>query len=137
MVSTTEIFRRAEELVRDGRHDAAIATYRRILKKDPSDIRATYRIAVVHLMAGRYIKGEKMLRECLETEPENADILFSLGRAYQAQGLHGDAIKTLSRAETIAPARADIKSALGDAHFLSDNLEHAFDIYRKTIELAP
>lgn len=123
--------------MRAGRHDAAISAYRKILRKDPSDIRAKYRIAVVMLIAGRFADGEKLLRECLEAQPENADILFSLGRACHAQGRHDHAIEALTRAAAIAPRRSDIKSALGDAYFLSDKLEQAFGIYREAIALKP
>lgn len=137
MASTMDLFKRAEDLVRAGRHDAAISAYRKILKKNPADIRAKYRIAVVNLMAGRFANGENLLRECLETKPENADILFSLGRACHAQGRHSDAIDALTSAAAIAPGRTDIKSALGDAYFLSDKLERAFEIYREAIALNP
>lgn len=137
MTSTTELFKQAEKHAHAGRLDAALTTYRRILKKNPSDIRARYRVAVIHLMAGRYAKGAQLLRDCLKSEPNNADILFSLGRACHAQGLHADAIEALTRAERIAPDRTDIKSALSDPHFLSDNSEKAFEICRETIARAP
>ncbi|MEP4380137.1 MAG: tetratricopeptide repeat protein [Alphaproteobacteria bacterium] len=137
MASTTELFRQAENHIRGGRHDAAIATYRKILKHDPADFRAEYRIAVVQLMAGRHAVGEKLLRKCARERPNDPDILFSLGRACAAQGNHDDAIEFLTQANRIAHGRADIMSALGDAHYLSGDPERALDIYRETIALAP
>ena len=57
MPTTNDLFKKAEAHVRAGRHDAAITAYDAILRRDPGDTRARYRMAVVHLMKGQYAEG--------------------------------------------------------------------------------
>lgn len=137
MTSNADIFKQAETHVRAGRLDDAIRAYRSILDKDPADTRAKYRIAVVHLMREAFAEGEALLRECRAEQPENTDILFSLGRACMAQGNYEPAIEVLSVAARLDTGQANLHAALGDAFFLSGQTTEALGAYQAAHNLAP
>jgi len=137
MTSYIELFDRAAALARAGRLDEAFKAYNRILRQDPGNAQARYRIAVVELMRGRTREGIKLLETGLKTHPDDPDILFSLGRAEMSQGAYEGATGHLVRAADRAPDRADIRTALGDVHFLQGALEPALRIYQAASDLSP
>lgn len=137
MTSAKELFDRAAAFAQAGQLDDALKAYNAILRKEPGNDEARYRVAVVELMRGRFSAGAKMLRVCLRKQPDNPDILFSLGRACLALGGHDEAVDHLTKAVDNAPIRADIRSALGDAFFLSGATEEALKVYQAASILAP
>lgn len=137
MTSHKELFDRAAAFAQAGQLDDAFKAYNTILRKQPGNDQARYRVAVVELMRGRFSQGAKLLRVCLRKQPDNPDILFSLGRACIALGDHGEAIAHLTGAADHAPDRADIRSALGDAHFLSGATADSLRVYQAASALAP
>jgi tetratricopeptide (TPR) repeat protein len=137
MTSTDNLFKKAEEHVGAGRLEAAIGTYKSLLRHNPKDVRAMYRLGVVLLMQGRYADGEERLRACLCLRPGDADILYSLGRACLAQGRNAEAVEVAKRGIQVAPSRPDLHALLGDAYFLGGHPQWAFEVYEKTLELNP
>lgn len=137
MTTQKELFDRAAASARAGRLDDALKAYNAILRKEPGNDQARYRIAVVELMRGRFSEGAKLLRVCLRKQPDNPDILFSLGRACLALGKHEEAVAHLTKAANNNTDRADILSALGDAHFLSGATEDALNVYQSASAHAP
>lgn len=137
MTSHKDLFERAAALARAGHLDEAFRTYEIILRKDPGNPQAGYRIAVVELMRGRTREAIARLENSLKTRPDDPDILFSLGRAKLSQGAYEQATGHLARAADAAPERADIRTALGDAHFLQGALEPALRIYQAANDLSP
>ena len=137
MTTHKELFERAAAFAREGRLDEAFKTYSTLLRKEPGNDQARYRLAVTELMRGRFNEGAKLLRVCLRKQPDNPDILFSLGRACLALDRHQEAITHLARAAGNAPDRADVQSALGDAHFLSGATGEALRVYQSASALAP
>lgn len=137
MTTQKELFDRAAASARAGRLDDALKAYNAILRKEPGNDQARYRIAVVELMRGRFSEGAKLLRVCLRKQPDNPDILFSLGRACLALGKHEEAVTHLTKAANNNTDRADILSALGDAHFLSGATEDALNVYQSASAHAP
>lgn len=137
MATQKEQFAAAEALARAGKLDEAFRAYSKILKRAPGNTQARYRVAVVELMRGRIRDGEKQLRICLRDQPENPDILFSLGRACAARGAYEEAAGHLATAATLAPGRADIKSVLGDAYYLSGALTDALAVYTAASQQSP
>jgi len=137
MTSQRELFESAAGFAQAGRLDEALKAYKSILRKEPGNNQARYRIAVVELMRGRFSEGAKLLRVCLRKQPDNSDILFSLGRACLPLGRHEEAVDHLAKAAEITPDRADILSALGDAYFLSGATENALQVYQAASALVP
>lgn len=137
MATLQHQFQAAELLARTGKLDEAFQAYARILRRDPGNTVARYRVAVVELMRGRMPEGEKHLRFCLRKDPENPDILYSLGRARAAQGDHTEAVEHLAMAAAQAPDRTDIQAALGDSYFLSGALTDALAVYTVASAGAP
>lgn len=127
----------ALEQQRAGDAAGAEAIYRSILRREPGNERVRYLLAVARLQQGKYASGRDILTRCLGRDPDNPDILFSLGRALLALGDAEAACARFEAARQLAPGRADIWSALGDAHQHCGRQVAAAQAYGRALTLAP
>jgi tetratricopeptide (TPR) repeat protein len=91
------------------------------------------------------VKKERELTRASAAAPEDASLLFELGALRMQNGRLEEAIAVLSAAHDKDPAREDITTKLGAAHyaaalaafFLEDNREQAQKHFDKALEIAP
>lgn len=63
---------------------AAIIHYNEVLKRDPRNIEARYRLAVAYRKDGRFDRAEKELQAVLVDSPLHAEALLQIGQLYAA-----------------------------------------------------
>jgi len=81
--------------------------------------------------------GRKVLEQALKRDPQNSDILFSLGRALQKLGDRDMALLNLEAARDLAPERADVWAAIGDVLQQQHRPQEAIRAYARALELQP
>jgi tetratricopeptide (TPR) repeat protein len=102
----------AEKLVQKGAHKKAIAELKKLLKKEPENVRALTRMGDVYVELGEMelareayvkvgdfykregylLKAISMYKALVERLPEDADLLITLGDLFRQMGLFSDAV---------------------------------------------
>ena len=104
--------------------------------KHPSDRRRLHE-ALAHHQAGRLETAERLYRDILRAEPENADALHLCGLvAYQAGGF-ADAEALIRQAIAVDDRRAAYWSNLGNALKQRGKLDEAVAACQRALELEP
>jgi Tfp pilus assembly protein PilF len=100
--------RRADQLMRSGGYEEAIALYRQVLDISPDHAVAANNMGNAYQKMGRFADAVSCYRRACEARPDNADIRTNLGRALEAAGHARHALEELGRALELAPHSADI-----------------------------
>ncbi len=107
----------ARQWHRDGRPEAALEVYRRLLASDPRQPDLLLLAAMASAELGELEQAEGLARRCVEARKDGPACL-TLGRVLMQQGKTGEA------AECFAEARSDPR-VTADATFYQGQLEHA------------
>jgi tetratricopeptide (TPR) repeat protein len=81
-----------------GRNEAALEAFRQALEIDPSSAAAWNNVGVICARIGRLEEAQQALEEARSHEPENADILVTLGSLALKRGDPGTALEALGAA---------------------------------------
>jgi eukaryotic-like serine/threonine-protein kinase len=124
----------ANELMRAGRTEEALAEAQRLLKLDPSYPRAHTVFGWACITLGKTAEGLAALERALELAPENAMFLAQLGQACGATGDTARARTILVKLEALAETQhvaayhmAHVHTGLGERDAALDCLERAFE----------
>jgi len=98
-----------------GRTDAALAAFRAALAADPAYAEAQANMAPVLARLGRGDEAKAAFRAAIARAPDLVSALAGLGQMLLAEGQAKAALHWLDRAEALAPARAEIRQARGNA----------------------
>jgi len=85
--------------------DEARAAYERALRIEPRFVPAAVNLADLHRASGRDDESERVLRDALARDAENADVHHALGLTLVRLGRRGEATVHLARAAELAPDR--------------------------------
>jgi tetratricopeptide (TPR) repeat protein len=110
----------AVALERQGDFAGAIAGYRKVLKREPSNIDALYLLGRAHCQLGNIEAGGQLFRKIIKLRPQHAPAHTLLGRVVAESGDPREAITHYDRALTADPGfamalinKADALVALG------------------------
>src|ERR1700761_3740711 len=91
---------------RAGRLEAAAQIYRRLERRAPGDVRATYSLSVIDIRQGRPVRARERLEAVVALAPDLAEAQHNLGAVCQALGDWAGAAEAYDRAAALRP-RAD------------------------------
>ncbi len=94
-------------------------------------------MGVLHLQRRDAEAGEQWLRRAQQRRPNDADTLFSLGRACQLQGRHEEAERLMRQARKLANERPEFAEGLANLLQSLGRYEDALAVYREALTLAP
>ena len=80
--------------------------FRAALRLDPNFVPALVNLADLDRARGRDAEAEKLLREAMTIEPDNADVSYALGLSLVRRREYGGAMDLLRRAQELAPDNA-------------------------------
>ena len=100
-----------------GNPEQAEPVYRSVLLEDPSNFEAILGAGTSLVAAGRVDEGIEMLERAEAMQPQNADLLDALGRAYAREGRTTRALFYAERALGIAPSETT-RQALEQARLI-------------------
>ena len=83
-----------------------------------------------------YDMSAKYYQQALKVEPSFPPAIRGLGRTYQAQGKHVEAIVVLEEGVRLFPKSPELHSELGSAYMASKNYSAAAASYTRVIELS-
>jgi tetratricopeptide (TPR) repeat protein len=87
--------------------------------------------------AGNLAEADRLYRQVLRDEPENASALHLLGLVAQQSGRHADAAEHIERAARLRPDDAEIFSNLGTVRAAQRRPHDAVACFCRAVELAP
>jgi thioredoxin-like negative regulator of GroEL len=95
------------------------------------------RDALGHHRAGRLSEAERIYRQALAIQPDNADCLHLLGMVAFQSGKHAEAAELIHKAILIHRTAASYHSNLGNVLQAQGRLDEAEACYRKALDLKP
>ncbi len=90
-----------------------------------------------HHQAGQLAEAERIYRQVLARDPQNAHVLHLLGTVALQVGNLPAAVELLSAAVQLQPRRAEFHANLAEAHRASGNLDEALAGNRQALALQP
>jgi tetratricopeptide (TPR) repeat protein len=113
---------------------AAEESARKALELNPDDPQGLIQLSSVLDRARRREEAEKILRDLLKREPDNATALNNLGYFMVERGVaYQEALKLIERAVAIDPINGSFLDSLGWAHFKLGNVEKARQYLEKAL----
>ena len=120
-----------------GRHDAALELYARVVAADPAAIDAHIGASWAHERRGELDQAEAGARAAIVADPGDWRGHSRLGGFLLNRGAYARAIEPWRRVVDIAPDHARGWSSLGSALFLVDRFEEALEAFERSIRLQP
>jgi len=102
-----------------------------------TDIEQQLQYAAQIISSGQYDEGEKIARNILENNSENAQAFYVLGLAAYMRKDYSVAIENFTQASKIAPTNPMILSNLAESKRRSKLPEEALRLYKRTLKIAP
>jgi eukaryotic-like serine/threonine-protein kinase len=126
----------------EGDLDRAVTILEQISEQYPGDIRARIRLADLLIDQGRLESAGTWLEQVVESEPQNGEAWFLLGKAAIMSGDFARASEdylvralVIERRTNSIQGRGDVINALGIAHLQLGNLEVAADYFTDAVDL--
>jgi tetratricopeptide (TPR) repeat protein len=128
----------AREQLGAGRSEAAMATAREALARDPDEIIALVVESTALLEVEKDVEGAiAAARRAVELDPQDARMHHNLGRALAARGDVEEAMAAYRRAIALEPGLSGAYNNLGGLHSARGEYAEAIAARRKAVELDP
>lgn len=112
-------------LTNTGRLDAGLAEARRAAELDPLAPAPNMILAWALYMARQYDRSIAQSRRTIEMYPGNAQLYVHLGIAYQAKGMHREALDTLDTAMKLTGGAPPVAAVLAHIHAVAGDTQPA------------
>lgn len=120
-----------------GRHQEAIAPYRRALQLEPSDYETYYNLGTNFLIMSQLPEAVEAYRQALARKPDYVESLQNLGLVYTLTGQHASAVEILERATRFDLGNLNTLLLLGANFYSLGDLQAAQRIYEQIQRGAP
>jgi len=123
-----------------GSYDDAAAAFRRALLADPASVRARINLAsALSAQGSRELleEGERLLREALDLEADNATAAFNLGMLLVQSGRPQEAVPALERAVRLSPRDPALQVELTRVLRIVGRPQRALEQAVRAVELEP
>lgn len=98
---------KAKFFIRKREFDKAGAIYRKILSKDPGDVKAMNNLAVVHMNEKEHNSAQRLLEKAVRLRPSYVDSIYNLACLYSIKGDVSGSIHYLKKAVSLNPVTRD------------------------------
>ncbi|MCU1293460.1 MAG: tetratricopeptide repeat protein [Bryobacterales bacterium] len=132
-----ELFRQAADDTRVGNFEGAILKYRTALEIRPGAPEALNNLAVTYYQVHKYSEAFDIASRIWQSHPELKSAALIAGMAAVQCNRPKDAIAPFEALLSSEPFNRDALLGLASAHFASNELQEAVDIYQREIALAP
>lgn len=130
------LFGLASTLERKGEWQKAVEKMRLVLESDPQNVAAMNFIGYTLAERGGDLdEAEKLVKKALETKPDSAAFLDSMGWVYFKRGEYGRAVEYLERAVDESPDEPTLQEHLADALKAAARRAQAAERYGRALEL--
>jgi tetratricopeptide (TPR) repeat protein len=125
---------------RTGQLDEAERLFQKAIELGPPVTTASAQNYLAYMWAERGVKldmGLKLILQALETDPDNAAFIDTLGWVYYKLGEYEKALPELKKAGNMVPDDPTIWQHIGDTYLQLGDLRAAVENWEKAAELAP
>lgn len=119
-----------------GQHDAAEATYRRVLANDPNSVAANSGLAHVLIEGKHYPEAEKFIRTALQQSPDDPALNAQLATVLAAQN-DADALPLLQKLHAAHPQNLAIARMLADVLAQAGEFDASNKLYLALLAKSP
>lgn len=102
----------ARNAAKAGKHETAVARYRRLLDSRPSSHDARQELGWVLMATGRIQEAEEQFQIVLKANPKDAGAWKGLLEALRKSGKRDEVVKALERLVELEPVRRDLRMQL-------------------------
>ena len=121
-----------------GLFDTAIESFKAVLKEHPQNVNAMRYLAGVYLSKKIQLDdAEALLRQATQIAPDFLAVSMLLGQVLMERSKFLDAINSFQTATRLAPGRADVWGALGNACGRASNVEESAQAFAKSVSIDP
>lgn len=131
------LFESAERARQEGRLDAALADYDKVLARAPAHVGALYRKALLAFQANRLAESVALLRDACAAKPDDVELNFYQGFVLLAAGREQEALVPLERASAINPQWSAPHLKLGVAHLVLGQRDKAQQWFQRALVADP
>ncbi len=131
------LFESAQRAYREGRLDAALAGYDRVLARAPAHVGALYHKAILAFQARRLPESVALLRDARAVKPDDAELNFHLGSVLLIAGRAEEALGPLEQASAIIPLWYEPHLRLGHAHLALGRRDKAQECFQRALMANP
>jgi tetratricopeptide (TPR) repeat protein len=117
-----KIISRVGQIPQDGSDDR-LWVLRKKIQSDPTSANTTRQLAWALLSRGRAGEAEKLLRDYLRNNGDDADVWANLGKIQQSQENHQSAIDSFTKSLEVNPDQPSVHAALGKSYMAMRNLD--------------
>jgi FkbM family methyltransferase len=105
--------------------------------QDPMNIDEAFQLAVEHYHSGRLEESEKLCRDIVEAQPDNAQVLHLLGVIHYLLKKYDSAIKYFLESLSLNPSDAEAYYNCGNAFKDQEQFDEAVAWYKKAVQFDP
>lgn len=131
------LFESAQLAYREGRLDAALAGYDRVLARAPAHVGALYQKAILAFQAKRLPESMALLRDARAVMPDDAELNMRLGLVLLVAGRAEEALGPLEQASAIIPLWYEPHLRLGHAHLALGRRDKAQECFQRALMADP
>jgi tetratricopeptide (TPR) repeat protein len=127
----------ANAYVEMGQYEKAIPYYQEALRADPSMVKADFNLALALGHMKRTAEAEAILKKLLAGDPQNTEVLSTLGWIYHAGGRDEEALAQYDAAIALSPRNEDALYNSGIILWKLDRKQEALGRFRSLLVGAP
>ncbi len=131
------LFESAEQARREGRLDAALADYDKVLARAPAHVGALYRKALLAFQANRLAESVALLRDACAVKPDDIELNFYQGFVLLVAEREQEALAPLEQAAAINPQWYAPHLKLGVAHLVLGQRDQAQQCFQRALMADP
>jgi Flp pilus assembly protein TadD len=105
--------------------------YEQLSKDHPQSSKVKHRMAVVSDRLKRHVEAQRLYREAIDLDPENAQLYNDLGYCYFLQGNLSESEKTIAKAVAMAPNTTRFHNNLGMVYGHQQKYKQALQEFRE------
>jgi len=136
-----EFYDRADEYMREGRYEEAVALYLKLAEVHPEDDSIIMSLAWAYRDSGRVSDAVRCLEDLLKKELERkifTGFAFDeLVKIYRDEGNHRRLVAICESAVAIQPDDVSLLTTLGDAYLGAGNSRRAIEVFAMLTEMEP
>ncbi|MDZ4786270.1 MAG: tetratricopeptide repeat protein [bacterium] len=135
--ATQIYFQQGNQLIKEGKIDEAIASYRNAIAIEPKVALLHHRLGDALLTRGSLNEAVASHRKAVELQSEVSWFYYRLGQALAQQGNLDEAIVNLQTAMQLEPTLPGIYENLGNVLQQQGKFDEAFTCYLKAVQIEP
>jgi len=137
LIKIDELLQNAIGLHKSGKLKDAEIIFVNIIKNEPGNVEALFRLGTLKYQQGDKESSIKLLSETVRLKPDYPEAFVNLGNAFLVTAQFDNAVMNYSRAIELNPHIPEAFNNRGVAFRKTNRLNEAVDSFRKAIELNP